>query len=172
MDLRRATVRLGLSSSAGASAGAGSGSGAGAGSWTESLSDACGPGVRAHGQGPRSRSGSGSEAHPRSDTTSLAEYGRVVSDQRGSHCQRVSRNLVSSLTERFSMVCRAQGAGQAQRKQVHYDVQRLVRGSERAWRGMWPAVLSSRAADEVVRVWRPRRTRIIERSVCVREVGA
>ena len=173
MDLRRATVRLGLSSSAGASAGAGSGSGAGAGSGAKSLSDACGPGVRAQGQGSRSRSGSGSEAHPRSDTTSLAEYGRVVSDQRGSHCQRVSRNLVSSLTERFSMVCRAQGAGQAQRKQVHYDVQRLVRGSERAWRGMWPAVLSSRAADEVVRVWRPRRTRIIEeRSVCVREVGA
>ena len=116
MDLRRATVRLGLSSSAGASAGAGSDSVAGAGSGARSLSDALGPRVRAQGQGSRSRSGSGSEAHPRSDTTSLAEYGRVVSDQRGSHCQRVSRNLVSSLTERFSMVCRAQGAGQAQHK--------------------------------------------------------
>ena len=40
-------------------------------------------------------------------------------------------------------------------------VPRLVRGSERAWRGMWPAVLISRAADEVVRAWGPRRTRII-----------
>ena len=35
------------------------------------------------------------------------------------------------------------------------------RGSERAGRGMWPAVLSSRAAEVVVRAWRPRSTRII-----------
>eukprot|EP00964_Phaeocystis_antarctica_P109387 scaffold73855_cov63-Phaeocystis_antarctica.AAC.6 len=82
----------------------------------------CGSRVRARGQGSRSRSGSGAEAHPRRDTTSLAEYGRVVSDQRGSHCQRVSRNFVSSLTERFSMVCRVQGAGQARRKQAHCGV--------------------------------------------------
>ena len=35
------------------------------------------------------------------------------------------------------------------------------RGCERAGRGMWPAVLSSRAAEVVVRAWRPRSTRII-----------
>ena len=69
--------------------------------------------LRAQGRGRGL--GSGSEAHPRSDTTSLAEYGRVVSVQRGSHCQSVSRNLTSSLTERFSTACCAQGAGQAWR---------------------------------------------------------
>ena len=162
MDLHRPTVRLRLSTGAGAGAGLGSGAGAGPGP----LSDACERRVRAQGQGSRSRAGSGAEAHPRSDTTSLAEYGRVVSDQRGSHCQRVSRNLVSSLTERFSMVCRAQGGWASVAQSCTETFQRLVRGSERAWRGIWPAVLSSRAADEVVRVWRPRRTRIIERGLC------
>ena len=115
--------------------------------------------LRAQGRGRGL--GSGSEAHPRSDTTSLAEYGRVVSVQRGSHCQSVSRNLTSSLTERFSTACCAQGAGQAWRTRCARGVPMVGRGSERAGRGMWPAVLSSRAAEVVVRAWRPRSTRII-----------
>jgi len=119
------------------------------------------PEVELRAQGRGRGLGSGSEAHPRSDTTSLAEYGRVVSDQRGSHCQSVSRNLTSSLTERFSTTCRAQGAGQGLAQNCARGVPMVGRGSERAGRGMWPAVLSSRAAEVVVRAWRPRRTRII-----------